>query len=250
MFNLFKTYNKAKDVFVSPKIKFHFGLWKNSPGLPVWRRGAFITLGKSNTYYEVQNRVFVKTGIKTWEDSTGKKHTTDVYEAIRHNLPNDLKSGNYVWNRDIRKKLRKWGLGWLKPIYILPTWLAFHIFDFDVCYKYKYDDIRYEFPPQFTIVFFGLAFTIMLKPPLEDEYDSDSHYWESLLNYLYQDECQEDIRKTVRYCGQWTTYDNDGKIKYFQLRKSHIKPEYHEEYDKAVQEYYFLKLTQKNNDNT
>ena len=46
MFDLYKTYNKAKDVFAKPKLKVSFGLWRNSPGLPVWRSGPNIHIGK------------------------------------------------------------------------------------------------------------------------------------------------------------------------------------------------------------
>ena len=33
------------------------------------------------------------------------------------------------------------------------------------------------------------------------------------------------------------TFKDDEEIKYFQLRKTHIKPEYHQEYDEAVLTY-------------
>ena len=44
MFNLYKTYNKAKDVFVKPKLRLEFGRWYNTTGLPVWRRGPILDL--------------------------------------------------------------------------------------------------------------------------------------------------------------------------------------------------------------
>ena len=239
MIELFKTYNKVKDVFVRPKLKFQFGRWVNTSGLPVWRQGPIIYLDGDKNSYEVKNWHYIKTGTKIWQDSSGKEHTTNIYDISRHKLPGGLRSGDRVWNRDIRKKLKKWHLDWLKPIIALPIFFAFHIFNWDVCYKWKYDDIRYEFPPQFTIVFFGLALTIMAIPELEDEYDNPDHYWESLLSYLYQEECDKSIEKTLNFCGQWTTQKKDGdKIKYFQLRKSHLKPQYHNEYDEAVEKYY------------
>lgn len=182
MLKLFRTYNKAKNVFIRPKMKFHFGLWKKTHGLPFWRRGKII-------------------------------------------------------------KLSKYGLGWIAPQITLPTWLSFHVFNYDVTYKWKYDDIRYEFPPQFTVVFFGLAFQITLQAPLEDEYDMDDHYWESLLNYLYQPKCKGDIKKTLIYCGEWGDL-NEHKI-HFQLRKSHIYQKYHKEYDMGVKAYNILKKNKK-----
>lgn len=238
MIDLFKTYNKAKDVFVRPKIRVHFGLWRKSPGLPVWRRGPWLTLGKEGQFYRPNPTVSIKTNSAGDIRPDGTVVKYNEYNIKRHKLPPGCELG--VWRRDIRKKLRKWGLGWLRPEYILPACFAFHIFNYDVLYKWKYDDVRYEFPPQFTIVFFGLSLTLTLKPQLEDEFDDDSHYWESLLSYLYQEECEKDIKKTLKYCGQWTSYkpgDNSYKTKHFQLRKTHIKPKYHKEYDDAVQEY-------------
>lgn len=246
MINLFKTYNKVKEVFVRPKLKFHFGLWKNTPGLPVWRRGPWLTLAKEGQYYLPESRNYVRD--RKYEYET--EHTTKyVYRILHHKLPKGSELG--VWRRDIRKRLRKYGLGWLKPKYILPTWLAFHIFNYDVLYKWKYDTIRFEYPPQFTIVFFGIAFTVLLKPTLEDKYDSEEHYWESLLSYLYDEECERDIKKTVKYCGQWSSFESKecDYVKNFQLRKTHIKPKYHKDYDDAVQEYYY-KIKEKNNGNT
>lgn len=238
MIELFKTYNKAKNVFVRPKLKVYFGKWFNTPGLPVWRQGPIICLGNDRNSYKVNNFLYVQTGTKIWKDNSGKEHTSNVYDISRHKLPGGLWPGDRVWNREIRKKLKKWHLGWIKPNIQLPIWLSFHIFNWDVFYKWKYDEIRYEFPPQFTIVFFGLALTIMAVPEPEDDDDCPDHYWESLLSYLYQDECEQSIEKTLNFFGQWTKYDAEtGKRKFFQLRKSHIKPEYHAEYDKAVDKY-------------
>lgn len=162
MFNIYKTYNKAKEVFVKPRLKISFGLWKHMPGLPLYR------------------------------------------------YPNRI-------------------LG-----YNLPLWLSFHFFDYDVMYKWKCDTIRFEYPPQITIVFFGFAIHLVLKPILEDKDDYDDFYWDSLLSYLYQPECERNITKTLNYCGKWGEPD---KSNFFQLRKTHINPEYHEEYDMAVTNY-------------
>ena len=229
MIKLFKTYNKAKDVFVRPKLKFQFGLWRNTYGLPVWRSAGYISLANRKQYYIPEKSLIIRT-----DDSYS-------YRRLYHKLPKGCENG--VWRRDIRKKLNKWGLGWLKPRYQLPLWLSFYIFNWDVCYKWKYDDIRYEFPPQFTIVFFGLAFTILAIPEAEDDDDCPDHYWESLLSYLYQDECERSIEKTLNYCGQWTRHDkNTGERKYFQLRKSHLKVKFHDEYDEAINKWFAKNL--------
>ena len=44
MIKLYKTYNKAKDVFVKPKLHWKFSLWRHNHCLPVWRRGPIIEL--------------------------------------------------------------------------------------------------------------------------------------------------------------------------------------------------------------
>jgi hypothetical protein len=239
MINLYKTYNKAKDIFVKPKLKISFGLWNNVGLLPVWRSGNVIRLGKLSQYYIPSNTTYYKkyNAGDTKEDGSVTEYA--VYEMSRHKIPEDAKNG--VWKREVRKKLRKIGLGWLKPQYVLPKWLSFHVFNWDVFYKWKYDSIRFEYPPQFTIVFFGLALNFTLKPILEDENDSDDHYWESLLSFLYQKECNKNVTDTLNFCGQWTTYKNGKEINFFQLRKSHLKPEYHEEYNKALKKYNRIK---------
>lgn len=230
MLNLYKTYNQAKDVFKKPKLKISFGLWKNMRGLPVWRCGNRIRLAKYSQYYNPNNIVHIKQysagDIK--EDGSVVKY--DMYRTSYHELPKHAKNG--VWRRDIRQKLRKYKLGWIKPQYFLPLWLSFYVFNFDVIFKWKYDDICYEFPPQFTIVFFGFALHITLEPYLEDEYDDASHYWESLLSYLYHPECNKNITDTLLHCGCWHRF-NDGVLN-CQLRKKHINKKYHYEYDEAI----------------
>lgn len=235
MIKLFKTYNKAKDVFVRPKLKVNVGLWKNMGNLPMWKHGKIIKLAKYMNYYIPQSTVNIKTYNSGDLKSDGTIAKYNEYTISKHKIPE--KAINGVWKRDIRKKLRKYGLGWLKPQYTLPIWLSFYVFNWDVMYKWKYDSIRYEFPPQFTLVFFGFAISFTLKPILEDENDSDDHYWESLLSFLYQKECNKSVTDTLNFCGQWWTYKDNKRIKFFQLRKIHIKPEYHDEYDKAINKY-------------
>jgi hypothetical protein len=245
MFKLFKTYNKAKDVFVRPKVKVSFGLWKRIGIPPAYVPSYRIKIAKSNQYYFPQNSVSIvenKTNTSK-HDITIPKYKT--YKTSYHKLPKNAIRG--VWNRNIRKKLRKLKLGWIKPYYTLPSWFSFHIFDYDLTYKWKYDDIRYEYPPQFTIVFLGLALSFTLKPILEDEYDSDDFYFESLLCYLYQPECNKNITDTLIYCGKWTHFKQNGEEEeFFQLRKTHIKDKYHEEYNEAIKKY----KKNKENDNT
>ena len=218
---LYKTFNKAKDLFVKPTIHFSFGRWRNDHLLPVWRRGPIIRLGKSpyamNTNcYEVKNRVQIFTGYNTWTDSSGKDHKTACYDwAAMHKLPGGLKPRDIVWKRDIRKKLKKWHLSWIKPQYELPIWLSFHIFNYDVIWKTKWDDTRYEWPPQFTIVFFGLAFSIWLSAPKCDgEHFSDDGYWEGVIDYgFYKNKEDFDLERFIKEQGymHWTDYSPEEK---------------------------------------
>ena len=213
---LYDAFNKARDFFAKPTIHFSFGRWRKNHLLPVWRRGPILRLGKSpyalkTNCYEVKNRVQIFTGYTTWKDSTGNEHQSKCYDwAAEHKLPRGLKSGDIVWNRDIRKKLKKWHLSWIKPRYQLPIWLAFNIFNHDVGWKTKWDDTRYEWPPQFTIVFFGLAFSVWLSAPkCEGEHFHQDGYWEGVIDYgFYKNKEDFDPVRFIKGQGfmHWTEY--------------------------------------------
>ena len=213
---LYKTYNKAKDFFKKPTLHWSFGKWKNNHCLPVWRRGPIIRIGKSpyilnSNCYEVKNHVQIFTGYSNWTDSSGKEHQSRCFDwAAAHKLPGNLKSGDIVWKRDIRKKLRKWHLSWIKPRYQLPIWLSFYIFNHDVGWKTKWGDTRYEWPPQFTIVFFGLAFSVWLKAPeCNSEHAHDDNYWEGVIDYgFYKHKDDFDPVRFIKGQGimHWTEY--------------------------------------------
>jgi hypothetical protein len=160
----------------------------------------------------VKNRVQIFTGYSTLTDSTGKEHKSKCYDwAATHKLPGGLNPGNIVWKRDIRKKLRKWGLSWIKPQYQLPIWLSFYIFNHDVGWKTKWGDTRYEWPPQFTIVFFGLAFSIWVKAPeCKEEHSHDDGYWEGIIDYgFYKNKEDFDPVRFIKGQGwmHWTQYN-------------------------------------------
>lgn len=233
MLKLYKTYNQVKDTFKKPKLKISFGLWKNMDGLPMWRHGNRIQIAKSHQYYIPNNMVHIKQFSAGDIKPDGSIVKYDTYCTSYHKLPKYAIHG--VWRRDIRLKLRKYKLGWIQPYYFLPLWLSFYIFNWDVLFKWKYNDICYEFPPQFTIVFFGVALHMTLEPYLEDKDDNVCHYWESLLSYLYHPECCKNITNTLLYCGCWHRYDDN--TQYFQLRKTHIKQKFHHEYDEAIIKY-------------
>lgn len=251
MIHLYKTYNKAKDVFVKPKLYWKFGLWKNDPCLPVWRRGPIIDIGGS-TYknnakcYQVKNSVNICTGEKEGTRMDGSTYKYKVYNTSYHKLPNKLKQFDIVWKREYRKK---WWAKLVPARIEFPMLFSFHIFNRDVTWKTKWTnyDIRFEFPPQFTIVFFGLSLSFWLNPEIQDrETESFDHYWEGLLSYLYG-KYKGDLIQTVISQGCWTRYKEESNNTYFAISKNYIKPEYWDQYEEAIELYEELK--DKNDDN-
>lgn len=198
--NFLKTYRKAKDVFAPPRIIKYFGRWQYDAGLPVWRRGPQIRLYRLFKYsFDYSSN--------TWAKAFSEKHPyiTKIF----------------------------------KPIYQLPIWMTFCIFDFDITWKTKYDEIRYEFPPQFTIVAFGFSFTILAASPKSNEKDNYSwlnndSYWEGMLNYLY--DCDKDIYKTVKAASYYSMHDDDTKeeFKRWCIRPFFFLPKYQNEYYAAT----------------
>lgn len=187
---MFKTYKKVKNIFVKPKIKFFCCPWRESPLFPVWRRGNTIWLskkirwGKFTENYKIYKpeNIWIKTGNK--------------YSLTNHKLPK-----KYVWRSDIRKKLKKIGLGWIEPAYELPIWLTFRFFNHDIYWDYgEYnDDIRIYGPPQFSLILFGYSFNLILVPPDADVKGFSDFYWESILYYL-ENKNLLDASKSV---GRW-----------------------------------------------
>ena len=238
MFKMYKTWGKVKDIFVKPSLKVYFGSWKKDPNLPVWRQGPIIYLcGKKNFFrktHRVKNSVQICTGTKPFK--WGKEeHLTKVYEvATVHKLPGKLKEWDAVWNSDIRRKLRKKHLSWIPPIIILPYWTTIKVFCWDVLWKTKYGEVRYEYPPQLSIIFFGLSLTFTLHCPLGDKYDDD--YWESILIFLYNS--NHTIEDAVKEAGEATItiLENNTKYKYRVLSKEFLLPKWHNKYDKVVKD--------------
>ena len=246
MIHLYKTYNKAKDVFVKPKLHCYFGLWKNDPCLPVWRRGPVWRIGgssyKANSKcYQIYNQVPIKIHNRGDLKPDGTIYKFDYYKSSVHKLPGNLKPWDTVWKSKYRRLFRKFGLKIAKAYIQLPMLFSFHIFNIDVMWKTKWTeyDIRYEYPPQFTIVFFGLSLSFWLNPVIKDNNTEDyNHYWESLLKYVYG-KYKGDLLQTVISCGKWENISKN--TSYFQVSKNYVKPEYWEEYNKAIELYNELK---------
>lgn len=230
---LFKEYNKVKKYFVKPKMNFFIGKWRNNPCLPVWRRGVVITLGKHKDLYKVRNSVQIKTKTAPWTDETGKIHKYDCYKnGVRHKLPSYVDRWDYTFIRPIRKKLKKLGLGFLRPHYFLPIWTAFHIFDLGIMWKTKWEhnDIRFEYPPSFTIVFFGLSFSIWLSAPDPKDILNGEGYWLGILGMNYSDISDDKMYNAIITAGKWR---NENKLEYA-LIETYIKPKYRNYYNRTI----------------
>lgn len=121
----------------------------------------------------------------------------------------------------------------------LPIWRdhiwRFRIFNWDVMYKHKWDEVRYEFPPQFSIVFFGLSLTITAHAPKTNDNNSwDDLYWESIINAAEKINCgpEEALKYAMEQGGFWYTPTN--KLGYFSLRPDYIKDKYRALYNKEL----------------
>lgn len=219
-FKLYRVYNNAKDIFVEPKLHWRFGLWKNDPNLPVWRRGPIINLYRrfSPNIYNPKTGVRIKLGSAGTTRQDGTIRQYDEYTTTHHKLPGKMKRYRPMWKSEFRRKLRKWGFGWWPTQIELPLFFAFHIFNYDVCWKTKFDDYRYEFPPLLSIVFFGLSFSVWLTAP-DNENDD---YWESILWY-WQYGSLADVDKEMGY---WVKFENNVKVSIPRLKDEYIKEPY------------------------
>ena len=72
MIKLWNTYNKVKNVFKKPKLRWYFGKWRNDPCLPIWRSGNVIRFAKYNECTREYN-VARYIGSK-WNDLGKKNH--------------------------------------------------------------------------------------------------------------------------------------------------------------------------------
>lgn len=246
LFKFNSLYRQVKDVFQKPKIFWFIGKWRNDPCLPVWRRGPILypfghpyCTRMQKRVKQIRNFVNVKLYKKGDVLKDGTIAKWDASEMRQHKLPGNLRDRNYVWNSKIRRKLRKLHLSWIKPEYHLPIWLSFHFWNSEVMWKTKWSntDFRFEFPGHFTIVFFGLSFSVWSNWASENKTSNADWYWESILQYLYG-KVPRNLRNAVYASGQWTRWDeNDNKITGFAFQKDFLKKKYWPEYDKIVAEF-------------
>lgn len=225
MIKLFKTWKEANDLFVKPKVKF--SIYKNYYKPSIW-------IAKYQQYHYVKDSVTVKVGTKE-SILNGKSYNIDCYDTIRHKMPTNK---SIVWNSSIRKKLRKYHLSWIPPIIYFPKWLYYGIKNWDVGWKWKFDDIRHECNPLFEVTLFGTCFCWSVCCPVNiPRITSDSNYWECILNYLYKNKDRKlTLAELFAEMGRW---DSIGQkvLKYFTLRPEYLIPSKREEYYKVVKEF-------------
>lgn len=106
-------------------------------------------------------------------------------------------------------------------------WLTFNIFNRDICWKTKWGDYRFEYPGQFTIVFFGLSFSVWNTCPIRDSDDED--YWEAILHYINskKETPIEKLKDVNVKLGRWVVLDENCKeIGARRLNKEFLKEPY------------------------
>lgn len=213
LIKMYDTWRQVKGVFKKPKLNFRFGNWYKSQHLPVWRRGRTLWLGKYKDRKSIITKVWrkpVKIGKfdipGAWID--GREWVwTDIYKA----------------NHPILSEL-------FKPYYELPRWCTFYIFNHDLFWKTKWGDYRYEFPPQFTIVFMYWHITFFLSPP-EGCTNRQDDYWESILWYIEK----RNLEKVFLEMGKWKNLQT-GKYTY-RLTPEMVENEYKELIQYYIKQY-------------
>jgi len=183
---ILKEWNKVKGVFKKPKIKVYFGFW--SVSYLALKLGEFL-LNKGFDKYPILTKIWrflsrTDSSLPVWR----RGNTISLFSKHHKWVLDKEKHTNYFdWDDEFKSKLKKLHLSWLKPHYTLPTIFSFYIFKRDVMYKWKYDELRYEYPPQFTIVFFNISLTLHWCAPVKDfDYTSNDRYWTSVLSYIYE----------------------------------------------------------------
>lgn len=199
---LYDTWKQVKGVFKKPKLNIRFGNWYHSSYLPVWRRGRIVRIAKYGEYKQI--------AVKKWRKPI-KTENLNIEGAW-------IDTWGYDWN-DVYKAEHPILSKYIKPFYNLPKWFTFYIFNHDLFWKTKWNDYRYEFPPQFTIVFLYWHITFFLSPP-EGCTNRQDDYWESILWYIEK----RNLEKTFIEMGKWKNI-HTGKYTY-RLAPEMVEPEY------------------------
>lgn len=98
---------------------------------------------------------------------------------------------------------------------------------FDFCslgWKTKWSEIRHEWNPVYTVVFFGYQIAITIY------HEHNSHFWETWICYEYMTDKKLSKKERIAFCREkcpqtWTTYKENEKvtIDYYNLI---LKPKY------------------------
>lgn len=139
---IYETYNKVKDVFKRPRIRFWCGLYKKCPHFNIYQT-KWIRIGKRGTYYWCRN-------------------------------------GRYVWDLDYMHKHPIF-TRLFKPIYCIPNWLNISFKSTDAVYKHKFQYTYLEYPPHVILYLFGFLFLWVLDAPngnTDDYWESIETYLE------------------------------------------------------------------------
>lgn len=215
---MFRTWYSVRNVWKMPKLRWSFCKYTSAPCgyayCAPWLRYFYIPFFGHVYKYATDNAYI--------NEDTGR------YEW------------RYEWRPEIQEKLNRLHLGWLKPRYRwdwVPWWFKCDIRCMDVMWKTKYDSIRFERAPYFQLIIFGWSINcIMTWGSTSEDFIMDDHYWESLLSYKYDYDCN--LTKTVIFEGRWQRHTKDkGKEYYFQVQPDYINDEYLNEYNSAVQKF-------------
>ena len=157
-------WKKCRHIFKKPKLYWYFGFWK-TPKFVLWA-----------------GNLVMKNNPESFKYKLGSFIVNHIHS--NHCLP--------IWRMGNIIKLFK-GKVTLK----LPYWLSCHVFKIPLLWKWKYDDVRFEYPPQFTIVLFNISLSFWFNPSKTSNGFQPDMYWESILhyNYLLNDDVK---RKSIR----------------------------------------------------
>lgn len=116
----------------------------------------------------------------------------------------------------------------------LPWWLKFEFRTCDVVYKHKWDSVRYEHPPRWSLVLFGISLSFWLVPPTHNQEYLDCNYWESMIEwsekenrspYLFKEHLIDE--------SYWFEMTGNERIGIMSTRKEWVKPEFHTSWEIA-----------------
>ena len=94
-------------------------------------------------------------------------------------------------------------------VYSECKWRILEIKVYPLMWKLKWDSIRYEYNPSVSITFFNRwKYRFELCSPDGEE---NLIYWESILNFLYDDKCKSNLKETYLNNMWWGNYDNETK---------------------------------------